>query len=193
MGLCPHHCADYVDTLAVGKTTIFGQFRARAPIRLGLVVFPRVTTDLCCPASSSPAQTPLNELNYFTKNPERSARMQSWSSAIKDFQDKLEGMPEEDKMRLPGERLGWCLVTRVSLSFPALKPRPDLVCCWTRGVSIGGIRNGTVGSSCRSRAVSALSRLTGSYEVTLPSCCSASIGVVANRWAGNVGSLHRLY
>lgn len=42
-------------------------------------------------------------MNYFTKNPERAARMESWSGIIKDFQDGLTGMPEEDKMRLPGK------------------------------------------------------------------------------------------
>lgn len=45
---------------------------------------------------------PLAELNYFTKNPERAARMDNWSARIKQFQDDLTGMPEEDKMRLPG-------------------------------------------------------------------------------------------
>ncbi|CAN0199021.1 unnamed protein product, partial [Ectocarpus sp. 12 AP-2014] len=48
-----------------------------------------------------PGDTPLREVNYFTKNPERAARMESWSGIIKDFQDGLTGMPEEDKMRLP--------------------------------------------------------------------------------------------
>lgn len=42
-------------------------------------------------------------MNYFTKNPERAARMESWSGIIKGFQDGLTGMPEEDKMRLPGK------------------------------------------------------------------------------------------
>lgn len=50
-----------------------------------------------------PQDTPLREVNYFTKNPERAARMESWSGIIKDFQDSLTGMPEEDKMRLPGK------------------------------------------------------------------------------------------
>lgn len=42
------------------------------------------------------------ELNYFTKNPERASRMENWSARIKKFQDELTGMPDEDKMRLPG-------------------------------------------------------------------------------------------
>lgn len=50
--------------------------------------------------------TPLSEVNYFTKNPERAARMTDWSSIIKRFQDGLMGMPEGDKMLLPG--MAWC-------------------------------------------------------------------------------------
>lgn len=46
--------------------------------------------------------TPLSEVNYFTKNPERAARMDNWSGIIGRFQKGLEGMPDEDKMRLPG-------------------------------------------------------------------------------------------
>lgn len=48
--------------------------------------------------------TPLHEVNYFTKNPERARRMEGWSNLIKKFQDGLTGMPDEDKMRLPGTR-----------------------------------------------------------------------------------------
>lgn len=51
--------------------------------------------------------TPLSEVNYFTKNPERAARMADWSGIIKRFQDGLMGMPEGDKMLLPGMAWPW--------------------------------------------------------------------------------------
>ncbi|CAN0014114.1 unnamed protein product [Ectocarpus sp. 6 AP-2014] len=74
-----------------------------------------------------PGDTPLREVNYFTKNPERAARMESWSGIIKDFQDGLTGMPEEDKMRLPvvpvGEPLDSSIFQVISAnSFKPIEP-----------------------------------------------------------------------
>ncbi|CAM9938300.1 unnamed protein product [Pylaiella littoralis] len=74
-----------------------------------------------------PGDTPLHEVNYFTKNPERAERMQRWSGIIKDFQDGLTGMPEEDKMRLPvpvGEPLDSSIFQQVitANSFKPIEP-----------------------------------------------------------------------
>lgn len=41
--------------------------------------------------------------------------MQNWSNMIKAFQDGLSGMPEEDKMRLPGEVIESILFNLTSL------------------------------------------------------------------------------
>ncbi|CAM9640210.1 unnamed protein product, partial [Choristocarpus tenellus] len=48
-----------------------------------------------------PNVTPLTDLHYFTKVPERGAKMAQWQKILSDFQERLSGMPEEDKMRLP--------------------------------------------------------------------------------------------
>ncbi|CAM9747974.1 unnamed protein product [Ascophyllum nodosum] len=73
-----------------------------------------------------PGATPLRQVNYFTKNPERARRMEDWSNIIKDFQDRLTGMPEEDKMRLPvpvGEPLDSSIFQVISAnSFKPIEP-----------------------------------------------------------------------
>lgn len=52
--------------------------------------------------------------------------MQNWSNMIKNFQDGLSGMPEEDKMRLPGEVIAYILlIGRSSGHNPALFLRPE--------------------------------------------------------------------
>lgn len=48
-----------------------------------------------------PGITPLQEHSFFSKAPERAARLTAFIDRLKEEQDKLTGLPEEDRMRLP--------------------------------------------------------------------------------------------